>query len=406
MNIEKNILKILFPIKNERPKALNSDYLFSNLKSVKKNLFCHPNDLDTFLIKERWKTTRGLSIYEGVKAFIDEQIKTQSQPQNKQPIKIDNKIDFIQKQIILDFSSIFILHEGSNININDLWDKFDTSKYRGTADLRGIDFSGFKFQQKYFKNGHFPNSCFKNSYYNLVKFENCHFQWCDFSDAKLISNSYKNTTFSGSNMQNAWVENIPIDDINGISLNKITFKHIVFNILRMLFKKPFKEYVFNKIPYTFFKSIKIEEIDTIENEILAEYIFWFERLYKNINEASLQNIIKRLNLMFIVLATKLWKLFTYLISASLLLNILYSILYMINYEHINGLYTYHNRIADSFVDSFYFSIITFTTLGFGDISPINIYMKLLVITEVLIGYSVLGIFIFLLSNRLSRNIYK
>lgn len=45
----------------------------------------------------------------------------------------------------------------------------------------------------------------------------------------------------------------------------------------------------------------------------------------------------------------------------------------------------YNRKFDSIFDSIYFSIVTVTTLGYGDIHPIHWYSKLLTILEISIG---------------------
>jgi len=51
-------------------------------------------------------------------------------------------------------------------------------------------------------------------------------------------------------------------------------------------------------------------------------------------------------------------------------------------------------------DYFYFSLVTFTTLGYGDIVPVTIPEKLVVGAEVLSGFVMLGIFINLIQRRL------
>ncbi len=53
----------------------------------------------------------------------------------------------------------------------------------------------------------------------------------------------------------------------------------------------------------------------------------------------------------------------------------------------------------SFIDSLYFSTITFTTLGYGDILPISWIGKLLVMSEVLLGFSMLGLLVAILARR-------
>ncbi len=50
----------------------------------------------------------------------------------------------------------------------------------------------------------------------------------------------------------------------------------------------------------------------------------------------------------------------------------------------------------------YYSIVTFTTLGFGDITPIKWYTEILVTLEVILGYIMLGGLISILANKLAR----
>ena len=50
-------------------------------------------------------------------------------------------------------------------------------------------------------------------------------------------------------------------------------------------------------------------------------------------------------------------------------------------------------------DYFYFSIVTFTTLGYGDITPVTVAEKVIVGIEVLLGFTMLGILINLIKRR-------
>lgn len=51
---------------------------------------------------------------------------------------------------------------------------------------------------------------------------------------------------------------------------------------------------------------------------------------------------------------------------------------------------------------FYYSIVTFTTLGFGDITPTTLCTELLVMIEVILGYIMLGGLISIFGNILAR----
>jgi len=50
----------------------------------------------------------------------------------------------------------------------------------------------------------------------------------------------------------------------------------------------------------------------------------------------------------------------------------------------------------------YYSVVTFTTLGFGDISPKTPLATFLVMIEVVLGYIMLGGLISILSAKLAR----
>ena len=50
----------------------------------------------------------------------------------------------------------------------------------------------------------------------------------------------------------------------------------------------------------------------------------------------------------------------------------------------------------------YFSIVTFTTLGYGDVLPTSLVGQLLVITEVVFGYVGLGGLLSILANKMAR----
>jgi hypothetical protein len=53
----------------------------------------------------------------------------------------------------------------------------------------------------------------------------------------------------------------------------------------------------------------------------------------------------------------------------------------------------NSSVQLNWLDSFYFSIVTWTTLGYGDFRPSNDETKIFVMTEVLLGYIYMGLFI-------------
>ena len=56
----------------------------------------------------------------------------------------------------------------------------------------------------------------------------------------------------------------------------------------------------------------------------------------------------------------------------------------------------------SWFTPFYYSIVTFTTLGFGDVVPVTGIARFAVALEVILGYIMLGGLISIFANKLAR----
>lgn len=74
------------------------------------------------------------------------------------------------------------------------------------------------------------------------------------------------------------------------------------------------------------------------------------------------------------------------------LNLLIMIGYFAVLYKSFGIQMPHGQEADLF-DALYFSVVTWTTLGYGDILPSSFYTKVFVIVEVILGYIYMGILI-------------
>jgi len=51
---------------------------------------------------------------------------------------------------------------------------------------------------------------------------------------------------------------------------------------------------------------------------------------------------------------------------------------------------------------YYFSIVTFTTLGFGDVTPLNLAAEICLVLEVVLGYVMLGGLISIFASKFAR----
>ena len=80
---------------------------------------------------------------------------------------------------------------------------------------------------------------------------------------------------------------------------------------------------------------------------------------------------------------------------------LYGLIYLFDMTLGWGLMNF-SRAAQSWFTPFYCSIVTYTTLGFGDVTAASGLGEILVISEVVVGYFTLGLLLSILANTIAR----
>ena len=104
---------------------------------------------------------------------------------------------------------------------------------------------------------------------------------------------------------------------------------------------------------------------------------------------------------------QVWSVFDYgrsLVKAGLFgfsIATVFAIFYSLDIVLGWGLIEYPDR-ADGWLSPFYFSVVTYTTLGFGDITPANSLGQAVVVLEVVLGYLTLGLLLSILANKVAR----
>jgi hypothetical protein len=92
---------------------------------------------------------------------------------------------------------------------------------------------------------------------------------------------------------------------------------------------------------------------------------------------------------------------TRLAGYALIVALAFGLIYWLDRELGWGLLDYANS-ADSALSPFYYSVVTYTTLGFGDIIPESWVGEVVVVAEVIIGYITLGMLLSILANKVAR----
>ena len=95
------------------------------------------------------------------------------------------------------------------------------------------------------------------------------------------------------------------------------------------------------------------------------------------------------------------KFFLMVISAFFIANLIFAIIYYcIGINHLEG--GQHNNIYEAFLNEFFFSVQTFTTVGYGSLAPRGLWMNMVSSIEALTGLMTFAVITGLLYGRFSK----
>ncbi len=305
------------------------------------------------------------------------------------------------------------------------------------------DFKRCKFKDIIFKDCKFNGNIFSKCIFENVLFENCSFykfdninifsdecifmksvfkncnlessvfKECRISDLKFIESNLENTIFS-----NMFIENNQISDCDcrGLKIMNSAIEKLKFedkNITKL------DEYVFidtiridKKYKKSYEEAAKVYKniSKKLKENNLINYASEYYYLSKCIENKSLTGIDK-------INSTIYWLLCgygerpTYALITSLEIIFAFAVLYMFTGLSIDGtvvsyaeVFSYgflqRNMITD-FMSCLYFSMVTFTTVGYGDITPLNMSIFLSGV-EMFLGLTMMGIWTATLARKITR----
>jgi len=113
------------------------------------------------------------------------------------------------------------------------------------------------------------------------------------------------------------------------------------------------------------------------------------------------NVLNRLSWYHTMLNLSSFRFITYLVVMYILINLVFAcIYYLIGVEHLTGIDK--SNPLDEFIDVFFFSSQTFTTVGYGRIAPVGFMASLVATFEAFLGLLTLAIATGLFYGRFSR----
>lgn len=307
-------------------------------------------------------------------------------------------------------------------------------------DFRNCTFENIKFKKCTFFGTKFSKCCFQNIIFedciffkedNIVIFnDNCLLNKTTFDKCNIKKGVFKNVTFENtkflySTLTECIVANSSVINIKISDCNCKMFKTLDLSMDKFVFED---EYNTKFDEYTFFDKIIVnrkykksyenasksyrEIAVKFEKNNLLDYAGEYYYLCKKSECKSLYGIDKVKSWIF-------WMLCgygerpTYALITSIEIILIFAIIYMftglvadgslINYTNLfsEGI-VFQPDLYKDFFKSLYFSITTFTTVGYGDITPIGEISTMLSGIEMFLGVTMVGIWTATLARKIIR----
>ena len=239
---------------------------------------------------------------------------------------------------------------------------------------------------------------------NLYKcnFENAHCFKIDFSGSSLMKANFKNANLHCANLQNC--------NLLGVKFENTKLENVLWD------KEIIQEREANKA------NTRAEQIDyyqqaeeiyrnlrrTSEADGLFETAgYFFQKEMQMRRKKMPKYSIKRIFSKIVDFSCGYGERPLRIIFLSILIIMFFSFLFFVSgvqYEDKIQIFSQVNSFEENlyiFANSFYFSIVTFTTLGYGDILPIGL-TKVFAATEALLGGFILAIFVIVFVKKMTR----
>lgn len=278
-------------------------------------------------------------------------------------------------------------------------------------DLRGGPLAGFDFRvsiqgddlysedMALLSNIHFEGANLKHSNLENGKLLNCFFEGCDLSHAELKNSTLNNchfeqTDLTGANIQNAKLINCFFADA---SLKDVTMDNTIVD-QKTTFGKELKS---EKEDSYHFASIEYKQIkEMYKNSSLhqeADYYHYKEMVSKR--KIFPKTHPKRfISFVFGDLLCKYGTSFIRVFLWSLGIVVISATLFYLQ----DSLLFLNSKVQTSFLDALYFSMVTFTTLGYGDYHAIGL-LRFVAGFESFIGASLMSLFTVIVARNVVRD---
>ncbi len=234
----------------------------------------------------------------------------------------------------------------------------DLSEFSNTIDdtIYGFDFSACLLHFSDFSGCILTSSSFKRSDILYSNFSQAKLDECDFSATNLTLSDFSGSDLEQSDLRGAWITDVSFD---GANLGFVKFDR-----------------------HTDFRNIDISTVRGSSNPLFTSFVRRTHYL-KHFREQNLTN--KAIYYVWLLISD-CGQSFSRWFGVSILISAVFGYIY----SRIPGSFFIANDRSPTPFTFCYYSVVAFTTLGFGDVIPRDLLAEALVTLEVILGYLMLG----------------
>ena len=377
-----------------------ADFWEANRAAISRSLRSHhPEMFNEWEQQVRWKSKIGQCCESAVRQYIENHQARLRQLDEKAFNERKDGMPHIVfgDERTLDFRDFAFQFEGSTRTLDD-FQKMGLSRIYPQANLIGIDLRGIKLVQCVLRNACLAHANFDGAYIFGVTLENTTLNRASLRNSQLVGIRCSGGSLSGCDVSGAFVNAVHFADTNVSSVlqyEPVSYLHLICALFRALMgRRPQSAQGRKAVAYTTFLFNSTVGLTTPENRSFKSYVNWFQFVMRQIENFRLLPFRQQVGFSSSLFFTKAWTSYSVLAFWGLVTNGLFALYYHFARAGFKGM-------DDTLLSAFYFSFVTFTTLGYGDITPLPGLPQLAVIIEIILGYLTLGCMVFLIGYKVS-----
>ncbi|UCG25588.1 MAG: pentapeptide repeat-containing protein [Chloroflexota bacterium] len=260
------------------------------------------------------------------------------------------------------------------------------------ADLSGADLSGAELYKADLANAYLTGANLTETFLAEAELSGAdlrgaRFRQADLTETNLVAADLRDADLTGANLSKALIADAILCNAKLTSANLTDLEYGPFHTMRGHY------YGIRGLDSCYGNALFIRDardqdyLDTLERNIEKTPSRTHRRLRRFLFRAWA----------WIDYGRSLGKPFFYSFVIAMIFGIVFFLERSLNW----GLMDYSSS-SNSLISPFYYSIVTYTTLGFGDITPRHWIGEIIVTAEVVLGYTTLGLLLAILANRVAR----